>query len=175
MVILNQQPPILRKKLKQLDWSDVPVQVHKYQLLDIENVLQLDDCAKTVLFEMIPYLNEGFKSTLFDYKVVELKKGQCGCKLSGWHIDVTRNPNHNNRPEQHLIYTTEVGTEFLLTEIETDVDDFWKEDLDFSPQVVWKAPANAIVEYNRLNMHRGPRMVRDCKRVLIRITQTDLF
>lgn len=173
MATLNSTPPQLMKVMPSLDWSGIAVQVHKYKPLDIENVMALDSNAKQVLFEMMSYLDSGYKSTLFDYKVADLRSGDCGCKLPAWHIDVTRNPNHASRPDRHIIFSTEIGTEFLLTPIQTEATDF--ADVQIVDEKLVQAPADAIVTYNRFNMHRGPKMLRDCKRVLIRITQTDII
>lgn len=172
MAILNFIEPRLIEENIILDWDDIPLQHLKYKPLNPENYHKLDKNAQFILDKMMPFCQDGYKSTVFDYKVFSLRANDCGCKLEGWHIDVTRNPNHSSRLDNHLIYTTVSGTEFMLTEIPTLEDDFAKVDMQGK---YFQAKPNSIYQYNRLNVHRGPIMQEDCKRVLIRLTQTDVF
>lgn len=172
MAILNFIEPRLIEENIILNWDDVPPQHLKYKPLNPENYHSLDNQAQIVLDKMMPFLEDGYKSTLFDYKVFSLSSGECGCKLDGWHIDVTRNPNHPSRIDHHLIYSTVAGTEFMTTEIPTLENDFSKVVMHGR---YFQAKPNSIYQYNRMNVHRGPKVEEDCKRVLIRVTQTDII
>jgi hypothetical protein len=146
----------------------------KYKKLTEKVYSNLPWQAQAIVGEMLKSASFSFKSTLLDFKVRQLDEGDCGCPLEGWHIDVTRNPNHPSKSDRHLIYSTIVGTEFLLDKIETDAIDFAEVGLEGKSNI-WQAPANSIVAYDRLNLHRGPIVREPCKRVLIRLTQTDII
>lgn len=182
-VVLNKIKPQVLQELHNIDWSDVPVQMHKYKKFKEQNWLDMPHQAAHVLDEMFKYLTLQYKSIYFDFKVYDLKEGDCGCALPEWHIDVTPNPNHPTKECRHLIYTTEIGTEFLLNELGTDnvFDDFRLmlptietiEELGFENTL--QVPPDVISLYYRSNVHRAPIMTRDCKRIMIRLTETDVF
>lgn len=174
MAILNINQPVVLCEGYSFNWSDVPVQMLKYKPLSVTLWDSLPQQAQEVVSVMWNNLEEGYKNTLLDFKVRELNVGDCGCPLEGWHIDVTRNPNHEGKPDRHMIYSTVVGTEFMTTPITTDSDDFAQVHIPDNAGV-WQAPADSIVIYDRLNMHRGPVVQQPCRRVLIRLTQTDII
>ena len=174
--ILNRIQPQTLQSLVGMDWSGAPVQMHKYKKFKEQNWLDMPQQAAHVLDEMFKYLTLQYKSIYFDFKVYDLKEGDCGCALPEWHIDVTPDPNHSTKECRHLIYTTEIGTEFLLDEIVVDrhVRDF-RELLPIKGNNTLQVPPNTISLYHRSNVHRAPIMVKDCKRVMIRLTETDVF
>lgn len=183
-VVLNKIKPQVLQELHNIDWSDVPVQMHKYKKFKEQNWLDMPHQAAYVLDEMFKYLTLQYKSIYFDFKVYDLKAGDCGCALPEWHIDVTPNPNHPTKECRHLIYTTEIGTEFLLNEIGVDerVTDFrlsYEKTLqqvnELGFENTLQVPPDVISLYYRSNVHRAPIMTKDCKRVMIRLTETDVF
>jgi len=173
-VVLNSTRPIILEKNIVQDFSSEKPRLHKYVPLRGIDKLFLSIPMMNVIGAMERYLKPGYASNYIDVKVKELDVGDCGCQLEYWHIDVTRNPMHNSKPDNHIIFSTVVGTEFMLNEIPCDVEDFSDIMIPSQPEIM-KAPANAIVQYNRFNMHRGPVVDKPCKRVLIRLTQTDVF
>lgn len=180
-VVLNRVQPQILQSLEGIDWSDVPVQMHKYKKFKEQNWLDMPHQAAHVLDEMFKYLTLQYKSIYFDFKVYDLKEGDCGCALPEWHIDVTPNPNHPTKECRHLIYTTEIGTEFLTGYMaRTDVTDFRDLLTDITEYEEYgiktlQVPSDVISLYYRSNVHRAPIMTRDCKRVMIRLTETDVF
>lgn len=156
-----------------LDTSKLPLAFIKYQ--NPERVYQsLPDSIKMVVDRMLKIYGDVAQHTLrLDYKVRDLKRGQTGCPLPGWHTDYTENPNLEGPLEEHLIFATEVGTEFITTPM-----DVFPEDRHYLT-VVQRNPnyefcavkPNTITKYSRLNLHRGPVMVRDCRRVLVRLSK----
>lgn len=174
MAILNVNSPILLCEGYAYDWTDVPESLHKYKVFSPMIVAKLPWQARRILDRMEEYLEQDYKNTLLDFKVRTLNAGECGCPLEGWHIDVTRNPNHNSKPDRHIIYSTIVGTEFMTDRIETDAQDFANVDIPHDVKI-WRSPADSIVMYDRFNLHRGPIVEKPCKRVLIRLTQTDII
>ncbi|MNL01291.1 hypothetical protein D3C87_1217560 [compost metagenome] len=111
-----------------------------------------------------------------DLKVYDLKAGDFTC-IPGWHIDTVTDPRHDSRPENHLIYTNVYGTDFVTTPIA-----FSEEKTHFS-QVIAEIPEdnyltaapNSIYQYGRFHLHRGAQVAADCRRVLVRITETDVI
>lgn len=173
-VVMDDKCPIVLQQGLSFDWSDVAVQTIKYKKFTDKLFDSLPQQAQHVVWSMMGFAPRGFNNTLLDFKVKELDTGDCGCFLEDWHMDVTRNPKHPSRPDYHLIYTTVVGTEFMLDRLHQDVEDFSNLILSDEPEV-WQAPANSIVLFTRYNLHRGPVVQYPCKRVLIRMTYTDII
>lgn len=173
-VTMNENSPVVLEQGLSYDWSNVPVQTLKYKKLNMRVLWDLPEHAFSVVNKMLTYAKPEYTNTLVDFKVKELRAGDCGCALEDWHIDVVRNPNHKSKPDNHLIYTTIVGTEFMLDKLTQNVEDFSNLILPDEPNV-WKAPVDSIVQFDRFNLHRGPVVEYPCKRVLIRLTQTDVF
>lgn len=158
------------------DGSKLPLAFIKYQRIervinDIPNSIQ--DIVVDMLNLFEPTKAEKKVKILIDYKVRDLKRGDTGCPIPGWHTDYTENPNNDQSLEEHLIFTTHIGTEFITTPMEvTPFDDHYSEVLARNPiyDFVGVAP-NTVTRYNRLNLHRCPIMVEDCRRVVIRLTK----
>lgn len=164
-------------------WEDegfktLPLEFIKYER--VESILpKLPSSVRPLverMYETIPKI-DGFKYFV-DYKVRDLEPGQCGCPLPGWHLDVVRNPNHRSRPDVHLIYTTEVGTEMLMNHIPipSDCED-WKDCLNetVEDEQIIQLPPNKVHFYNRFQIHRGPIVDRKLRRLMIRVTGTEVI
>ena len=91
-------------------FASLPVQMFKYKRWDwaYENVPDVVKPLLTKMFDVMPPDQD--MKWLVDYKVRDLKVGDCGCALDGWHLDVVENPWHESKPDFHLIYSTEFGT-----------------------------------------------------------------
>lgn len=132
--------------------------------------------AVELLQQMYQWVEGKHKSVRVDLKVYDLKAGDFTC-IPGWHIDTVTNPRHVSRPENHLIYTNVYGTDFVSTPIA-----FSEEKTHFS-QVIAEIPEdnyltatpNSIYQYGRFHLHRGAQVATDCRRVLVRITETDII
>lgn len=132
--------------------------------------------AVELLTQMMQWAEGKHKSVRVDLKVYDLKAGDYTC-IPGWHIDTVTNPRHDSRPENHLIYTNVYGTDFVSTPIA-----FSEEKTHFS-QVIAEIPEdnyltatpNSIYQYGRFHLHRGAQVTTDCRRVLVRITETDII
>lgn len=156
--------PLSEFKYKRWDWA--------YQCGVHESVKPILD----VMFDLASKEDNSYK-WLVDYKVRDLKAGDCGCSLDFWHLDVTENPNHPTKPDIHYLYSTHFGTEFITTPM-----DVFEEDISFK-QVLGRnldfeyltAKPNTINRYTRANLHRGPRVTEDCRRMLLRLTLTEVI
>lgn len=162
-------------------FGSLPVQEFKYKRWDWawETVPSSVADLMTLIFDRIP--KDDDMRWLVDYKVRDLKAGDCGCTLEGWHLDVTENPNHKSKPDVHLIYSTEIGTDFLTqpmyvspshTHFSQVIAPF---NLNTLESKVVQAKPNTVSMYNRFQMHRGPRILKDCRRMLLRITATEVI
>ncbi|MNF84147.1 hypothetical protein D3C85_755680 [compost metagenome] len=164
-------------------FASLPVQEFKYKRWDWaydKGVPKVVNPLLQKMFDLMPPDQD--LRWLVDYKVRELKAGDCGCKLEGWHLDVVESPWHDSKPDFHLIYSTEVGTDFLAQPIPSFQDDghFLRSlepfNLDYleNHRVVSSKP-NHVSAYNRYQLHRGPIVKRDCKRMLLRLTATEVI
>lgn len=132
--------------------------------------------AVELLTQMYQWVEGKHKSIRVDLKVYDLRAGEHTC-IPGWHIDTVTNPRHDSLPENHLIYTNVYGTDFVSTPIP-----FSEEKTHFS-QVIAEIPEdnyltatpNSIYQYGRFHLHRGAKVATDCRRVLVRITETDII
>lgn len=159
--------------------ASLPLQELKYCPL-AKAYLQLPDEAANVLHRMLGFASDDSwerMKLLVDYKVRDLKEGDCGCALDFWHLDVTSNPNHPTNPDIHYLYATDFGTEFITTPM-----DFFEDDVHFTDVlernkdfVYATAKPNTISKYTRFNLHRGPIVTRDCRRMLLRLTLTEVI
>ena len=162
-----------------VDTSLLPLQELKYCPL-IKAYTLIPEQVLTLLDKMVDLSTEyewcGYR-LLVDYKVRDLKAGDCGCPLDFWHLDVTENPNHPTKPDIHYLYSTHFGTEFITTPMGVVEDDTsFKQVLgrnkDFDYLTV---KSNTINKYTRANLHRGPRVTEDCRRMLLRLTLTEVI
>lgn len=165
-------------------FASLPVQMFKYKRWDWAAEQGVPNSVRPLLERMFDlmavYDTEGL-NWVVDYKVRELRDGACGCPLEGWHMDVVTNPHHNSRPDIHLIYSTDIGTEFLTQPIVFDESDIHfkhcldRHNLSLLEDKVIKAEPNTVSMYNRFQLHRGPVVIKDCKRVLLRLTATEVI
>ncbi|MNF90554.1 hypothetical protein D3C84_731210 [compost metagenome] len=182
MLFLNRDSSCLNVfEWKDESFGSLPLQEFKYKRWDwaYENV---PDQVKPLLermFDLMP-LDEDMR-WLVDFKVRDLKAGDCGCKIEGWHLDVVSNPNHKSKPDFHLLYTTEFGTEFLTTHMIVDPSDtHFNHAIDcFNLGAVERyktsAKPNHVSAYNRFQLHRAPIVPQDCRRMLLRVTATEVI
>lgn len=136
-----------------VDWTNVQEQVNKYVPLH-KALATFDKEAVFVIEQMLPFLQHKHKNILVDYKVRHLEAGEDGCPLPDWHYDCVKEYSHPTKHEHHLIYVNVDGTLFLD-----------------EPHIL-KANDGDVWEYGR-ELHASPRMQKACKRVLIRVTETD--
>lgn len=137
-----------------IDWEDVEDCLYKY--------IPLQDCAFVfpekaliVIDEMVKYTKKDYKYTVIDFKVRTLKAGEYGCPLPDWHYDCVKEYNHPSRHEHHIIYVNEQGTLF-------------------DKENPFQIGDGEIWEYGR-DLHASPKLTKDVKRVLIRLTENDLI
>ena len=164
-------------------FASLPLQEFKYKRWGWA-YNNIPDVVQPLLSEMLDIMGDvdvqGL-GWLVDYKVRDLKVGECGCMLEGWHLDVVPNPHHDSKPDIHLIYSTEFGTDFLTKELPVSeglehfkdvLSDYSDSELeDFCEQ----SKPNSVSMYNRFQLHRGPVVTKDCRRMLLRLTATEVI
>ena len=170
---LNPELDLNLLSFPEFDTSSLPSAFIKYQR--VEKVInQLPQPITNIVNQMLGLFKQNCKSKiLIDYKVKNLKKGQPGCSIAGWHLDYTENPNRSEPLEEHLIFSTHVGTEFITTPMvvlpeDTHFTSIIKRNNSFDYIAV---KPNTVTKYSRLNLHRGPIIIEDCRRVVIRLTK----
>lgn len=161
-----------------IDSNSLPLSEFKYKRWDWAYEKGVHERVRPILekmFDLTP--NEERYKWVVDYKVRDLKAGDCGCPLDFWHLDVTKNPNHPTLPDIHFLFATEFGTEFITTPMS-----FSKEDSSFEAVLERNrefdylvAEPNTISSYTRFNLHRGPVVNKDCRRLLLRLTLTEVI
>lgn len=164
-------------------FSSLPLQEIKYgKFLQSFNLLPTP--VKPLCLKMEEILHKEKLSSnkyklLIDYKVRELKSGSCGCMLEGWHLDVVENPNHKSNPDLHAIYSTEVGTNFVIFPMEVYPSDrHFKHVLERYENTnvsFVRSKQNNIHMYNRFQLHSGPKIEKDCRRMVLRLTLTEVI
>ena len=157
------------------EFPTLPLTMIKYRNLD-KVYDELPDAVKLVVLHMKGFVpNDPDMNLLLDYKVRDLKEGDTGCPLSFWHLDVVENPHHQSKPDRHWIFSTEIGTEFMTSEIRVDsnVRSFKEVEVEDYSSIITKP--KTINSYGRFNLHRATPVERDCRRVLIRLTQTEVI
>tara|TARA_Y100000114_G_C11764120_1_gene332338 strand:+ start:31577 stop:32152 length:576 start_codon:yes stop_codon:yes gene_type:complete len=162
-------------------FASLPVQEFKYKRWDWAFDKGVHKSVQPLLekmLDMMSLIDDKGMRWLVDYKVRDLKVGDCGCILEGWHLDVVSNPNHKSNPDHHLIYSTEFGTDFVAQPIEytatTNHFNSCLSDLDAESLPYVTAKPSHISAYNRFQLHRGPIVTRDCRRMLLRLTATEV-
>ena len=161
------------------DFSSLPLKQFKYKRWDWAYEQGVDKSVRPILDKMFDLASDesGSYKWLVDYKVRDLKSGECGCPLDFWHLDVVENPWHDSKPDIHFLFSTEIGTEFITTPMSiTEDDTSFKGVVERSEGFhVVQAVPNTISKYGRFNLHRGPRVTKDCRRMLLRLTLTEVI
>lgn len=88
--------------------------------------------------------------------------------LPHWHQDCVPK-EHDSRHEVHVLYMTGAGcrTQFLATPT--------PEDTDPSDYPIWTAPEGRYIMYERKHLHRATPATLTGRRLLIRVTATDII
>lgn len=171
-------------KLNLLEWEDeafssLPLQEIKYGRWDKSYHLVPTPVKQLLqrMFAMMSTLGSEDREWYVDYKVRDLKVGDCGCAIPGWHTDVVSNPWHKSKPDVHLLFTTEVGTDIAIEQLEVfESDKHFNDVLKRHKNIEFvTAKPNTVSMYGRWNLHRAPIVQKDCRRMLLRLTATKVI
>ena len=129
-------------------------------------------------------LQHNHKWAVVDVKVTQIFPGKAPC-LPGWHCDTLIDPYDVRREEIHHLYVTGGAslTEFISSPVELEVDSelqhqkllhSFRKQLETLEYGVVKVPSCRVVTYGRFDFHRGSLGLFSEKRLLIRVTETDV-
>lgn len=125
------------------------------------------------------------RHVVVDVKVTDIEPGRPPC-IPGWHCDSVLDPRHPSRPEVHHLFVTGSAslTEFVDGPVELEIGParspqaFLREvnrQLEELAPRVRSAPSCRLVEYGRFHLHRGALGRGRERRLLVRVTETDLI
>lgn len=125
------------------------------------------------------------KHVVVDIKITDIEKNKPPC-LPGWHCDTVIDPFNETQPENHYLFVSGQAslTEFIGSPITLEVDAqlkqqkllaSFREQIDNIEHLVWKMPSCQLGFYGRFHFHRGSIGLFDEKRLLVRITETDIL
>jgi hypothetical protein len=142
-----------------------------------------NEAVQQVLLQMYPLLQHKHKYVSVFVKPMHTTIGKPTC-IEGWHFDTVENPLSfpDVTPEVHHIWVgySNDTTQFITTKVALTLDGTEKlADIrgmvEEQPYEVVSIPANTIVTYNRFNLHRGPICSAASYRLLVRVSETDIF
>lgn len=125
-----------------------------------------------VVESMLDNMNGSF---LICVKVTVNQTGRPVC-IPGFHSDLVRDLQDPRSIENHCLWVSHTGTEFLLDRGPVPITDpsgacdFTEALNHIDTTKIFKIKPYSIVGYNRLNLHRGCESESNAKRLLIRVT-----
>jgi hypothetical protein len=164
-----------------VELSDFEYPTVNWKYASLEYVLKHRSTNETLryIISQCP-IRKQHKRVLIDVKVQNLVPSKTSC-IPGWHLDGPENPLHPSRPEVHHLYIHEKGgeTEFIADSFELGIDGGMKqhEIVKMIPEnvSVTKSVAGCFTSFTRFDFHRGINVKKPMKRLLIRLTETDLI
>lgn len=132
---------------------------------------QCDESLKPLIEKMLKVMvHVDDRECVIDYKVRTLKAGDTGSGIYGYHLDCCNDIWDDFEPETHLIYSTVVGTKFLLDPIDITGYNSVQEVLANTESMEYNAPVEWVHQYTSKVLHSCPIVEEDCQRILIRVT-----
>jgi len=130
-------------------------------------------------------LNGNRKNVLVDIKIHDIEKGKYPC-IPGWHCDTVVNPLEESEDEIHHIFVTGYAslTEFISEPISLEVDETkthqsllktFQDQIDLINPRFESIPSCRITTYGRRDFHRGAIGKMNDKRLLIRVTESNIL
>ena len=150
------------------DFANTPLHEVKYKRINdglhllrfISNMF--DEQIQSIILVMLDNsrtLFNQYELCYLDVKVRNLKEGDSGDHLNQVHLDWTKDFNHPNKQETHLLYTNSGHTKFF------DL-------VDGEYKLIGETEPNSIYKYGR-EYHQSPIVEKACKRVMIRLSFCD--
>jgi hypothetical protein len=158
------------EKMRMTTMSDLPDVDYKFASLDFIKK-NTTDYVRMIL-DRVPIVGE-HRNILVDSKVHYLKKGQTPA-LPHWHFDCVGDPRDEALEENHHLFITEgCSTNFLKEEVEIDLPFGFSHSI-FNGLVGQKIEPYRIYSYRR-HLHQATPAEKDCVRLLIRVTESNLI
>lgn len=127
-------------------------------------------------------LQNQHRFVVVDVKVHDIEVNKYPC-IPGWHCDTVIDPRHPTTPENHNIFVTGHAslTEFIGQPITLMLDlqgnpllSSFRRQIDDLKPAITKIPSCQVVKYGRYDFHRGSIGLANEKRLLIRVSETDI-
>lgn len=177
-LLFNKTPPLEGRQFPQPLAEDFPREFWKNG--DHDRVLKgTTDYIRNIVSAV--ELVGNHSRVLIDIKVQDLKPGMPTC-IPGWHCDSVVDVNHPSRPEVHHLFVT--GFDALTQFIDEPIELNYPKDAPLShlqEQIKAINPKSRTLQsatwttYGRTDFHRGAITRKAHRRLLVRVTETDLI
>lgn len=132
---------------------------------------EADESLKPLITTMLEVMKKfDDREIVIDYKVRSLNDGDYGSGIYGYHLDCCNDIWDDFEPETHLIYSTVIGTKFIVDELDIEGYNNIREVLEGEWFSEVHAPTETVHKYTSKVLHSCPIVNRDCQRILIRVT-----
>lgn len=143
----------------------------KYALLNDRTMSEIDPGLVGLVRKMETLLTTyDERKIVIDYKVKNLKAGEAGSGIYGYHLDCSTDIHDTFMPETHLIYATVIGSRFVTNPINVEGFKTVKEVINESTLNEIVAVPYQVHRFSSKVLHSSPRVTQDCQRIVIRLT-----
>ncbi|SOK58429.1 hypothetical protein [Yersinia phage fHe-Yen9-04] len=173
IVDINTLNPIGSIELNLFSWEvpeNLPEQEFKYEKPQkvLDNIpSEMVELVQKMIDEVKKYDS---RSVVVDYKVRNLKAGNTGSTLYGYHLDCCNDIHDDFEPETHILFGTVQGTSFIMNPINVSIYDTIPDILKNEVLIESICSTNTAHKYTSKVLHNCPIIEHDCQRVLIRVT-----
>lgn len=177
MSIATEDTKIILKSIKSVDISDkidtkIIFPEESYKFASMKFVMANSNETVRSILSQIPVAGN-HKNVLVDVKVHDLEVGVTPA-LPHWHFDCVKDPRDESLEEVHHLFITEgCSTEFLGEDTEFDLPYGFNHSI-FNHLNGVKIKPYKVYTYGR-HLHRATKAVKKCKRLLIRVTESNLI
>ncbi|AQW88682.1 hypothetical protein pEaSNUABM50_00155 [Erwinia phage pEa_SNUABM_50] len=150
--------------------ENLPEQEFKYEKPKkvLENIpSEMAELVQKMIDEVQKYDS---RSVVVDYKVRNLKAGDTGSKIYGYHLDCCNDIHDDFEPETHILFGTVQGTSFIMNPINVSIYDTVDDVIKNEVLLESICATNTAHKYTSKVLHNCPIIEHDCQRVLIRVT-----
>lgn len=184
----NSKPLVIEKSFNQPTNSDFPKETFKNAEINFVSK-HTTNYVREIINSVV--LSNKRKYVVVDVKTHNIKPGYYPC-LPGWHCDTVVDPRHDSEPEIHHLFVSGTAslTEFIAHPVTLDLPEltggiimlqsgsllksFRKQLEKINPKIV-SIPSATLVAYGRYDFHRGSKGKFEEKRLLIRVTESDII
>lgn len=166
------------KVIEPPSWGSIKSQ-RSFKYADMGFVYKNSTEPIRAILEQMPIVGD-HKHIIVDVKFHDLEEGMYPC-LPGWHMDCTLNPWHESKPEVHHIYVVGATcrTRFLAEDFVLHFPSMVPAQIKTAMNAVehksWKVDEGKVYRYDRFGLHAPSVAESTGKRLLIRITESDLI
>jgi hypothetical protein len=178
----NFQPLTFGKSFPQPEENDFPEICFKYG--DYDYVFQHTTPYVQRILDAAPVQGK-HQYVVVDIKVANIQVGKPPC-IPGWHCDTVVDPFHDSLPEVHHLFVTGNAslTQFIGMPLNLEIPEglqhqkllaHLRKQIDRLTYPVVTIPSCQWATYGRYDFHRGNPGSYEEKRLLVRVTETDVI